>query len=192
MSILILGLVLFLGIHCLPMAAGLRRRLQGRLGNGGYRALYAAIAVVGFVLVVRGYGLARENPVVLWDPPFWTAHLAWSLMAIAFVLVVAAYIPGRIKEKVRHPMLAGVKIWAFAHLIANGTLADLVLFGAVLAWAVIDRISLKKRERAGLVRITGGPLRNDAIAVVVGLAAYAVFLLYLHERWIGVSPIVWG
>lgn len=190
MSLLILGLVLFLGAHFLPMATQLRGNLVARLGENGYRGLMALASLAGLVLIVWGYGLARRDPVILWHPPFWTAHIAWSLMAIAFVLVVAAYIPGKIREKLRHPMLAGVKIWAFAHLIANGTLADLVLFGAVLAWAVIDRISLKKREAAGLVAVTGGPVRNDVIAVVVGLAVYAAFLLYLHEWLIGVAPAV--
>jgi len=100
----------------------------------------------------------------------------------------AAYIPGRIREKTRHPMLAGVKVWAFAHLLSNGTLADIVLFGAILAWAVVDRISLKRREAAGLVTITGGPARNDLVAVVVGVVAFLVFALWLHEWLIGVSP----
>jgi uncharacterized membrane protein len=189
MTLLILGLFLFLGAHSLPMAPGLRGRLIARLGDNGYRGLMAVASLAGLVLIVWGYGAARYDPVILWHPPFWTAHISWSLMAIAFVLIVAAYIPGKIGEKVRHPMLAGVKIWAFAHLIANGTLADVVLFGSILAWAVIDRISLKKRERAGLVTITGGPVRNDVIAIVVGLAAYAVFLLYLHRWLIGVSPV---
>lgn len=190
MSLLILGLALFLGAHSLPMATSLRGNLIARLGENGYRGLMAVASLVGLLLVVWGYGLARQDPVILWSPPIWTSHIAWLLMAIAFVLIVAAYIPGKIREKVRHPMLAGVKIWAFAHLIANGTLADLVLFGAVLAWAVIDRISVKKREASGLVTVTGGPVRNDAIAVVVGLAAYAVFLLYLHDWLIGVAPVV--
>lgn len=189
MSLLVLGLVLLLGAHSLPMAQELRGRLIARLGANGYRGLMSLASLAGLALIVWGYGQARQDPVILWQPPLWTAHIAWPLMAIAFVLIVAAYVPGRIREKVRHPMLAGVKIWAFAHLIANGTLAGLVLFGAILAWAVSDRISVKKRERAGLVTVTGGPLRNDAIAVTVGLAVYAAFLLFLHEWLIGVAPI---
>jgi uncharacterized membrane protein len=188
MSVLILGLIVLLGIHSLPMAPDLRARVRDPLGENGYRAAVGVISLVGLVLIVWGYGLAHEAPVIVWDPPPWTRHIAALLMIFSFVLVVAAYIPGKIREKVRHPMLAGVKVWAFAHLIANGTLAAIVLFGVVLAWAIVDRISLKRREAAGLVTVTGGPVRNDAIAIAAGVVAYAVFALWLHEWLIGVSP----
>ncbi|HSM20032.1 MAG TPA: NnrU family protein [Hyphomicrobiales bacterium] len=188
MSILVLGLIILLGIHSLPMAPALRDRLRQPLGETGYKAVVGIVSLVGLVLIVWGYGLARAVPVVVWDPPVWTRHVAALLMVFSFILVVAAYIPGRIREKLRHPMLAGVKLWAFAHLIANGTLADIVLFGVILIWAIVDRISLKRREVAGLVTVTGGPPRNDAIAVVVGLVVYVLFAFWLHEWLIGVAP----
>ncbi|MDP2621039.1 MAG: NnrU family protein [Hyphomicrobiales bacterium] len=188
MIVLILGLIVFLGIHSLPMAPDLRARVRELLGENGYRALVGVVSLVGLALIVWGYGLAREAPVVVWSPPLWTQHVTALLVLIAFVLIAAAYIPGRIREKARHPMLAGVKVWAFAHLISNGTLADIVLFGAILAWAVVDRISLKRREAAGLVTVTGGPARNDLVAIVVGVVAFVVFALWLHEWLIGVSP----
>ena len=187
MYILILGLIVFLGVHSLPMAPDLRARAAKRLGEYGYQALFSVASIAGFALIVWGYGLARAAPIIVWDPPLWTRHLAAALMILAFILLIAAYIPGKIREKVRHPMLAGVKIWAFAHLASNGTLADIVLFGAILAWAVSDRISVKKREAAGLITVTGGPLRNDVAAIVVGLAAYIVFALWLHQWLIGVA-----
>ena len=188
MSILIFGLIVFFGIHSLPMVPDLRTRLRDALGDNGYWALVAAVSLVGLVLIVWGYGIARQSPLFVWYPPLWTYHVAALLVLIAFILVAAAYIPGRIREKVRHPMLAGVKIWAFAHLISNGTAADIVMFGTILAWAVVDRISVKKREAVGLVTVTGGPVRNDAVAIVVGLVAYVVFALWLHEWLIGVPP----
>lgn len=189
MSLLILGLALFLGAHSLRTVPALYASLSGRLGANGLRGLVSLASLAGLALIVWGYWLAQRAPVHLWTPPVWGWHLSWTLMAIAFVLLVAAYVPGRIREKVRHPMLAGVKIWAFAHLLANGTLADLVLFGAVLAWAVWDRVSISGRERAGLVKVSGGPLRNDTISLVVGLGLYAFFLLWAHEWLFGVSPI---
>lgn len=188
MTILILGLIVLLGTHSLPMAPDLRARVQNSLGENGLRALASLLSLVGLALIVWGYGLARQSPVIVWTPPLWTHHVTAFLVLIAFILVAAAYIPGRIREKARHPMLAGVKVWAFAHLLSNGTLADIVLFGAVLAWAVVDRISLKRREAAGLVTVTGGPARNDAIAVVVGVISFVVFAFWLHEWLIGVSP----
>lgn len=188
MTILILGLIIFLGIHMLPVAVDLRATLHRRFGEYGYKGLFAAVSLVGFVLIVWGYGLARQDPVVIWDPPFWTRHLAALLVLFSFILVAAAYIPGKIKEKLHHPMIAGVKLWAFAHLLANGTLADIVLFGSFLAWGVVARISMKRRERAGVLTVTGGPVRNDVIAVVVGVAVYLAFVFDLHLRLIGVSP----
>lgn len=188
MTVLILGLIVLIGIHSLPMAPDLRARLRDPLGDNGYRALVGVVSLAGLALIVWGYGLARETPVVVWSPPLWTYDLTAALVLIAFILVPAAYIPGKIREKVRHPMLAGVKLWAFGHLISNGTLADIVLFGAVLAWAVVDRVSVKRREAAGLLAVTGGPLRNDIATLIVGLVAYAVFALWLHQWLIGVAP----
>lgn len=189
MSLLILGLVLFLGSHSLRTVPALHGSLAGRLGETAYRGLVSLAALAGLVLIVWGYRLAQADPAVLWAPPLWGRHLSWTLMAIAFVLLVAAYVPGRIRAAVRHPMLAAVMVWAFAHLLANGTLVALVLFGAFLAWAVWDLVAVRARERAGAVAVTGGPWRNDAISLVVGLALYAVVLLWAHEWLFGSAPI---
>jgi uncharacterized membrane protein len=159
-----------------------------RWGETPWKGLYTLVAVAGFVLLVIGYGIARQSPVVLYSPPVWTRHLALLLMLPVFPLLLAAYLPGRIKAAARHPMLVAVKLWALAHLLANGTLADVLLFGAFLAWAVADRISVKRRAPRA---VPGAPARpvNDVIAVVGGLAIYAAFVLWLHRALIGVSPL---
>ncbi|GAB4472072.1 MAG: NnrU family protein [Burkholderiaceae bacterium] len=190
MTLLILGLVLFLGTHSVRIVAdGFRSAQIARLGVNGWKAIYSVVAIAGFVLLVYGYGLAREAPTVLYVPPPWTRHVTALLTIPAFVLLAAAYVPGtRIKRAVGHPMVAGVKIWAFAHLLANGTLADVLLFGAFLAWAVFDYVAARRRDRAaGTVYVTG-PIARDVTAIVVGLAAYVVFAFWLHGWWIGVRP----
>jgi len=190
MVVLLLGLGLFLGIHLLPAVPPLHDRLVGRLGPAGYRIAFALIAGAGFVLTIWGYGIARaDGPVVLYDPPVWLRHLTLLLMLPVFVLVLSAFFPGRITSTVRHPMVTAVKLWAFAHLLANGDVASVVVFASFLAWAVVDRISLKRREAAGRVAVRHGPLRNDAVAVVGGLLVYAAFVAHLHEWLIGV-PVV--
>ncbi|NDP43449.1 MAG: NnrU family protein, partial [Aromatoleum sp.] len=150
MSVLILGLIVFLGAHSVRIIADDWRSAQvARLGAGGWKGVYALVSLAGFVLIVWGFGQARLDPVVLWHPPTWTRHVAGLLTLVAFVLVTAAYVPGNhLKAAVGHPMVAGVKVWAFAHLLANGTLADVVLFGSLLGWAVIDFISARRRDRA--------------------------------------------
>ena len=150
MSLLILGLVLFLGTHSVRIVADDWRGARiARLGLMPWKGIVSVISIIGFVLIVWGYGQARGNPIVLYSPPVWTRHIAALLTVPAFILLVAAYIPGtRIKRAVGHPMVAAVKIWAFAHLLANGTLADVVLFGAFLAWAVADYIAARRRDRA--------------------------------------------
>lgn len=188
MVLMILGLVLFLGAHSIQIfAPGGRAGLVARLGAGPYRIAYSLASVLGLVLIAYGYGAAREAPVVLWDPPVAMRHVAATLMLLAFPMLFAAYLPGRIKATLKHPMLAAVKVWALAHLIANGTLADLVLFGAVLAWAVVDRISVKRRGAA--VALEGASVRNDAIAVGLGVAVWALFAFWLHEALFGVAPL---
>ncbi len=190
MTLLILGLVLFLGTHSVRIVADDFRSAQvARLGVNGWKAIYSIVSIAGFVLLVYGYGLAREAPTVLFVPPPWTRHVTALLTIPAFVLLAAAYVPGtRIKRAVGHPMVAGVKIWAFAHLLANGMLADVLLFGAFLAWAVFDYVAARRRDRAsGRVYPVGPPMR-DVTAVAVGLAAYAVFAFWLHAWWIGVRP----
>lgn len=190
MTLLILGLVLFLGMHSTRIVADDFRSAQvARLGLNGWKAIYSVVSIAGFVLLVYGYGLARESPTVLFVPPPWMRHATAVLTIPAFVLLAAAYVPRtRIKRAVGHPMVAGVKVWAFAHLLANGTLADAVLFGAFLAWAVFDYVAARRRDRASGTVYATGPVARDVTAVAIGLAAYVVFAFWLHAWWIGVRP----
>jgi uncharacterized membrane protein len=189
MALLLIGLVLFLGIHSVSIVAeGWRQRTMRSIGMGPWKGLYALISLAGFVLIVYGYAAARQHPIVLYTPPVWTRHLALLLMLPVFPLIFAAYLPGRIKATLKHPMLAATKFWALAHLLANGTLADALLFGGFLAWAVADRISFKKRTQPDLR--TAPPSRyNDLIAVLIGLLAYWGFAKWLHLYLIGVYPL---
>ncbi len=190
MTLLIAGLVLFLAAHSVRIVANDWRAARvASLGVRLWRGLYSVVSISGIVLIVVGYGAARGQPVVLYDPPTWTRHVAALLMVPAFILLAAAYVPGtRIKRAIGHPMVAGVKTWAFAHLLANGTLADVVLFGAFLAWAVVDYISARRRDRAAGVVYVIGPVARDITAVVLGLVAWAVFAFWLHGVLIGVRP----
>jgi uncharacterized membrane protein len=189
MTLLLIGLVLFLGVHSMSIVAeGWRQRTMRRIGMGPWKGLYALISLLGFVLIVYGYDIARQDPIVLYTPPVWTRHLALLLMLPVFPLIFAAYLPGRIKATMKHPMLAATKIWALAHLVANGTLADVLLFGGFLAWAVADRISFKKRTQPDL-RTAPPSKYNDVIAVALGLLAYAAFAQWLHLYLIGVYPL---
>jgi len=193
---LVLGLVLFLGVHSIAIVSPTGRdRWVARLGEGAFKGLYALASFAGLALIIWGYGLSREAPVFLYAMPGGMRHLAALLLLPVFVLLLAAYLPGRIKTATKHPMLLAVKLWALAHLLAQsvtgGTLADVLLFGGFLAWAVADRISLKRRAAAGLTRsVPALPASgfNDAIAVVVGLALYVVFVLWAHTWLIGVKP----
>jgi uncharacterized membrane protein len=191
MAVLILGLILFLATHSLRIfVPDLRQRGMARLGEGPWKALYSVVSLVGLVLIVWGYAMAREAPVVLWEPPVWTRHLAILLNLFAFILLGLYLAPGgRLKARLGHPMLLSVKVWALAHLMANGTLADLLLFGTLLAWAVADFAVSRRRERAkGVVRIAG-PAMNDAIGAAIGVVLWAAILFRLHEWLIGVSPL---
>ena len=189
MTWLLIGLVLFLGIHSVPIVAGPWRSAQiARRGEGTWKGLYTVVAVAGFALIVYGYGVARQSPVVVYTPPSALRHLALLLMLPVFPLLFAAYLPGRIKTAAKHPMLLATKFWALAHLLANGNLADVLLFGGFLAWAVADRISVKRRLQTAPVAASARPM-NDVIAVVGGLAVYFVFLFWLHRWLIGVSPL---
>lgn len=190
MSIFLLGLVIFFAVHSVSIVnAPWRDRQAAKLGEGPWQAAYSLVALIGFGLIVWGYGLARHDPVVLYWPPTGLRHLALLLLVPVFPLLLAAYLPGRIQTAVKHPMLAAIKLWAAAHLLANGTLADVLLFGTFLVWAVVDRISLKRRAPRA---VPGAPPSkvNDLIAVVGGLALYIAFVLWLHLWLIGVSPIV--
>lgn len=192
MAALVLGLVLFLGLHSTRIfAEGWRTQTMESFGEKEYKLLYSVLSIAGFALLVWGYGLARQNPVILWNqPPVWTRHLASLLTLAAFVLLVAAYVPGNaIKAKLRHPMILGVKVWALAHLISNNTLADLVLFGSFLVWAVLDYRAVRRRERTLATVIDAGPLSRTILTVVVGVVAWAVFAMWAHRVLIGVSPL---
>lgn len=190
MTWLIVGLVLFLGTHSVRIFADRWRSARiATMGENAWKGLYSLVAIVGFVLIVVGYGQARAAPVVVFAPPVWTRHLAALLTIPAFVLLAAAYVKGtRIKAAVGHPMVAGVKSWAFAHLLANGMLADVVLFGTFLLWAVLDYAAARRRDRIAGTVYPVGPASRDAIVVVVGLVAWAVFAFWLHGPLIGVRP----
>lgn len=182
---LITGLVIFLGVHSLSIVnRGFRDAMVVKMGELPWKAVYSIASLVGFVLLVKGYGMARLDPIVLYTPPAWTRHLTMLLMLPVFPMFFAAHLPGRIKSTLKHPMLAATKLWALAHLIANGGLHDVLLFGALLAWAVADRISVKRR--AGSPAVVAGNTRNDIIAVVVGLVVYVGFVAWAHGAWIGV------
>jgi uncharacterized membrane protein len=186
---LILGLVVFLGIHSVAIVApGWRDAQAMRLGERPWKGLYSLVSIAGFVALVVGYGIARQSPVVLYTPPTWTRHLALLLMLPVFPLLLAAYLPGRIKAALKHPMLVSVKLWAAAHLLANGTLADVLLFGGFLAWAVADRIAVKRRPPRSTPAAPASAL-NDTIAVAGGLALYALFVMGGHRWLVGVSPL---
>lgn len=188
MALLVVGLILFLGIHLLPALRGRRADFVERLGAGGYKLFFTAVSLAGFALIIYGYGVAREaGSPLLYDPPIWARHLSLLLMVPVFVLLVATYLPtGHIKKRAKHPMILAVKIWALAHLIANGDVASVTLFAAFLAWGVIDRISLKRRGDLGGGAAATVQASSDAIALAVGLALYAGFVLWLHEWLIGV------
>jgi uncharacterized membrane protein len=190
MTLLILGLVLFLGLHSTRIVAETwRSGMRTRLGENAWKGAYSVLSLLGLALIVWGYGAARQQPVVLWASPVWTRHLAALLTVPAFVLLVAAYVPGnQIKAAVKHPMVLGVKLWALAHVLANNTLADVLLFGSFLVWAVLCFRAARQRDRAGRVTYPAGRLAPTLVCVVVGLAAWAGFAFWAHGAWIGVRP----
>ena len=184
---MILGLVLFLGAHTLTTQRGLRARVIASTGEGGYKIGYALVSLVGLVLIVWGFADYRAGGMIeIWTPPRALKHLTEALMLPAVIMVVAAYIRGWIYTALKHPMLAGIKLWAAAHLLANGDLGGIVLFGSFLAWAVFDRISLKRRADPGAPPIPVGGVGNDLIAVAVGIVAYLALGFAFHPVVIGV------
>ncbi len=190
LSVMILGLVLFLGVHSLTAQRGLRARLIASAGEGGYKLGYALASIIGLVLIVWGFAHYRATGWIdVWHPPKVLKHITVALMLPAVILVAAAYIRGRIYTTLKHPMLGGVKLWAFAHLLANGDLGSIVLFGSFLGWAVFDRISLKRRTDAGAPPIPVGGVGNDVIAVAVGFVVYLALAFAFHPVVIGV-PVV--
>ncbi len=191
MVYLVLGLLVFLGVHSVRIVAdGWRARVVSRGGANAWKGLYSLASLAGFVLIIWGFGQARMQPMQLWSPPPGMRHVASLLTLLAFVLLAAAYVPGNgIKARVHHPMVLGVKVWALAHLLANGNLAHVVLFGAFLVWAVLDFSSARRRDRAaGTVYPPGRPAAT-VVTVVSGAVAWAVFAMWLHGWWIGIRPI---
>jgi len=189
MTILIIGLALFLGVHSVSIVApAWRDRVAAKLGNG-WRAIYSVVALLGLVLIIKGYAAARLDPVVIYTSPLWLHHITAALMVMVFPLLLATYLPGRIKTLFKHPMLNAVKFWAFAHLLSNGTLNDIVLFGSFLIWAVADRISVKRRPVRPVNTLPSSKY-NDLIAVVGGLALYFFTIHWLHYKLIGVTPVL--
>jgi uncharacterized membrane protein len=191
MSILIIGLAVFLGVHSVRIfAEGWRVRQIALRGAGTWKGLYSVASIIGFGLIIWGWGLARLDPVALWAPQVWARHLASLLMLLAFILLAAAYVPKNgIKYRVHHPMVLGVKVWALAHLLANHTLADLLLFGSFLVWALLDFRAARARDRIGHVSYAPGTAAGTAITVVAGVVAWAVFAFWAHGWLFGVNPI---
>ena len=186
------GLIVFFAVHLLPLMPGLRVGIRDSVGSNAYMGLFSLLSLVGLVLIVVGYGDLRTSVAAnpeLWSPPTWTRHIAFLLMIPSMILLVSAYVPSRIRDAVGHPMLAAIKIWALAHLSANGDLASVILFGSFLAYAVIDRISVKRREARGPLGDRTGGLSGDVTVVAVGLLAYAAMLFFAHEWLIGIPLI---
>ena len=190
MTLLVLGLVLFLGTHSVRIfAEGWRTATRARIGENAWKGAVSVLSLIGFVLLCYGYGQARQEPVVLWASPIWTRHLAALLLLPAFVLLVAGQLPGnRIKGRLHHPMVLGVKTWALAHLLANNTLADLLLFGGFLAWAVADFASARRRDRAAGTVYPPGRLAPTLTVVAVGLVVYLALVMGGHAWLFGVRP----
>jgi len=187
MLLLTVGLALFIAAHLIPAQPALRASLIARFGDGGYKAMFSAVSLAGLALIILAWAKAKHVP--LWTPPGFGRHVAFALMLPVFPLLVMTYLKGPIAAAIRHPMITAVKLWALAHLLVRGDLASLLLFGGLLAWAVVDRISLKARERAAPVTIRHGGIINDAIAAVIGLALYYAMFKWGHAALIGI-PLV--
>lgn len=193
MTLLIVGIILFLGIHLIRVVVpGFRQSMIASLGERGWKIGYSIASLITLILLIRGFGQARQVTGVLYTPPVWMAHITLLLMLSAMICLVASLLPaGHIAVKTKHPMVLSVKIWAFAHLLANGETSSVLLFAAFLAWGVIMRISLKRRERAG--ELTLRPFvsaKYDLYAVIIGVVAWGLIIWRLHEWLIGVPPLV--
>lgn len=190
MTALVLGLLFFLGVHSLRIFANdWRNRQYERLGEARWKGLYSLVSVVGLGLIVWGTGLTRVEPVMVWLPPFWTRHLAALVVLPAFILLVATYVPGnRIRKAAGQPMAAGVMCWAAGHLLSNGRLADLLLFGGFFVWSMLSYSAAQRRDRLAGVQRSGGTLSGDVLTVIIGAVAWAVFAGFLHTWMIGLRP----
>lgn len=188
MAIFLAGLVLFLGVHSISIINDpWRNRMVDKIGEIPWKGIYSLVAIAGLIMLVWGYGLARYDTTQLYSPPTWLQHISLLLLLPVFPLLIAAYLPGRIKAAAKHPMLLAVKLWALSHLLANGSVISVILFGSILAWAVVDRISLKHRNQRPTPGIPSTQF-NDILAVVAGIGMYIAFVLWLHNLLFGVSP----
>jgi len=191
MTILVLGLLLFLGAHSVRIVADAwRSHMMARIGEKPWKGLYSLVSIAGFVLIVIGFGQARLDSPALWHAPLALRHLTALLVLVALVLVFAAKGPNNaIRSRLHHPMVLGVKLWAFAHLLVNGRVVDVVLFGGFLLWAMADFRSARQRDRAQQTAYPPGSLGASAIPVILGGAVWALFVFWAHRAWIGVSPL---
>lgn len=192
MPILIAGLVVFLGMHSLHMLApDFRERMIARTGLWPWKGIHSIVSIIGLALIIIGLGAARTQPHLLYAPPMWLKHLNALFTLVAFVLVAAAYVPrNHLKQKLGHPMLLGVKLWAFGHLLAAGYVHDVVLFGAFLVWAIADFAVSRRRDRNAGTQYAQGSLVGDALTATIGIAGWAIFAFLLHQRLIGVNPFI--
>lgn len=182
------GLILFFGVHSVRIVApGSRANIVSRYGEGAWKGIYSLVSIISFIMIVMGYPDAKAALGFVWAPPTWTKHIAVVLMLPALIFLVAAYVPSKLKAKLKHPMLAGIKVWALAHLLANGLGVHMVLFGSFLAWAVVDRIAVKRRGGADPKAPSGWT--GDIIVVGVGTVAWVFLLLWGHQWLFGVAPI---
>ncbi len=191
MAMLIAGLLIFIGTHSLRiLAPEWREQTIARLGHGPWRGIISVLSIVGFVLLIQGYDAARAHPVPLYEPPYWLHTVTVFLMLVAAIFAAASQVPrNSIKARLGHPLVLSVKTWALAHLLSNGTLVDVLLFGTFLLWAVVDFASARRRDRANGTAYPEGALVNTLVTLVVGAAIWAAFAFYLHARWVGVAPL---
>jgi len=190
MTLLMAGLLIFLGVHSVRIfAEGWRTQMRARLGENAFKGVYSVLSLLGFVLIVWGYGAARLEPVPLWGSPTWTRHVASLFTLPAFVILFGAYVPGNhIKAKLHHPMVLAVKLWAFAHLLANNTVADLLLFGGFLVWAALSFRAARQRDALAGTVYAAGRMGPTLVTVALGLVGWAAFAFWAHAAWIGVRP----
>lgn len=192
MSLLVIGLVIFLGVHSVRIVADpWRSQVIARIGPGAWKLGYSLLSIAGFAAIVVGWGEARQSPQLLWAAPLWLRHAAALFTLAAFVLLAAAYVPrNAIKAAVGHPMIAGVKLWALVHLLVDGTVAGVLLFGSFLVWSIFDFVAARRRDRRDGVRPAPARAWATLITLAIGVAAWAVFAFWLHREWIGVAPFL--
>jgi uncharacterized membrane protein len=190
MTILIIGLLIFLGIHSSRIfAETARQKFIAQRGENAWKGIYTVVSFIGLGLIVWGYGLARQQPIVLWNPPLATRHIAALLTLIAFILVASTYFKQSwMRVRFQHPMVLGVKVWALSHLLSNGTLADVLLFGGFFAWAILCFIASKKRDRLLKTQYPTAQAKATILAIVAGVIGWLVMAMWLHRLLIGVKP----